>query len=455
MTDETTGGSAPPPKKRSFFKKAAWQTKPKTDGEKEKDMFSHSSEYAEILADEASRKKERREKQRREEEEKKKLKAEEERRRKRRKVSTEEPLSPEVGPGNFGESASGGKTRSSGHDRSSLSPLSPLPARNTDTLNDRYESLTRASKTVEKQPSGVIDLSDSEPDVDDAKDTSYKGSSQRNIPQLPSKPAPSAVIDVDDDLEEVLDPRLAELAAKARARAANRAKESNANKTDVLGSGPQKETVVQLLIDSELENTKPLLVKIMSNSTLEVPRKAWCRAQGFTDQVTADIFFTWNMKRLFDSTKVERCGIRIDANGWVTVEGSTDIYDETNVPKIFLQAWTARALKEAKDREAREEEERKKAEARPALVEEPLDPEPAAQKKSYRLILKAKGKPDFKLTVHEDTTFERLASVYKQKLSIPSGEPITLMFDGDRLRPMDTIADADIDDLDALEVHFK
>ena len=34
-------------------------------------------------------------------------------------------------------------------------------------------------------------------------------------------------------------------------------------------------------------------------------------------------------------------------------------------------------------------------------------------------------------------------------------QPITLMFDGERLKPFDTVADADMADMDAIEVHFR
>jgi hypothetical protein len=48
MTDSTA--SAAPPKKRSLFKRAAWQDAPKKDSE---DMFSHSNEFKDIVAEQA------------------------------------------------------------------------------------------------------------------------------------------------------------------------------------------------------------------------------------------------------------------------------------------------------------------------------------------------------------------------------------------------------------------
>ena len=90
MTETTPAATAAPPKKRSFFKKAAWQTKVKPEGEKDQDIFSHSNEFKDIVAEQTRRKQE--EKRIKLEE---KRKREESRERKRRRISDEaEDLKP-------------------------------------------------------------------------------------------------------------------------------------------------------------------------------------------------------------------------------------------------------------------------------------------------------------------------------------------------------------------------
>ena len=99
MTDPTNGAAAP--KKRTFgFKKAAWQTAPKKD---EQDMFSHSNEFQDIVAEQAKREEEKRKAEEAEKQkQKQKQKAEEERDRKKRKVSVEgvEEVRPRSSPRN-------------------------------------------------------------------------------------------------------------------------------------------------------------------------------------------------------------------------------------------------------------------------------------------------------------------------------------------------------------------
>lgn len=89
MTDASTGTA--PPKKRSLFKRAAWQDAAKKEDE---DIFSHSNEFKDLVAEENRRKEEEKRKQvevkRRAEEEQRREQAEkEDKKGKRRRISTD------------------------------------------------------------------------------------------------------------------------------------------------------------------------------------------------------------------------------------------------------------------------------------------------------------------------------------------------------------------------------
>jgi hypothetical protein len=80
-------GSAPTRKKRSIFKRAAWQDAPKSDD----DIFSHSKEFNDIVAEQARLQRE----DRRKEEEDRRRKHSEPHERKRRRTSDDaKPSSP-------------------------------------------------------------------------------------------------------------------------------------------------------------------------------------------------------------------------------------------------------------------------------------------------------------------------------------------------------------------------
>lgn len=80
MTD--TPAPAPTTKKRSIFKRAAWQDSSKKEGD---DIFSHSGEFSDIVAEQTRRQEE----EKRKDEERKKRKSAEKPESKRRRISTE------------------------------------------------------------------------------------------------------------------------------------------------------------------------------------------------------------------------------------------------------------------------------------------------------------------------------------------------------------------------------
>lgn len=300
----------------------------------------------------------------------------------------------------------------------------------------------------------IVDLGDSDEDDDEPSykskssrdtrdDTSYGVGSEHDVVMRSLKNIPSD----DDALEEVQDPEIAAIEARARARAA--AKKAAA------ASG-SKAPIAQLFIASDLPGTAPLMVKVRIDTTIEKPREAWCARQKFTPEMTRNVFFTWRGTRLYDSTTIKRLGIKVDDHGNVSIEGDDSIYDENNTPKIHVEAWTDETLAQHKREVAAEAEAaRKAAEQSPVIEEREPTPEPTPEVKKYRLYLKAKGMEDVKIQVKPDTTFEKLADAFRTSRKIAKTQPLTLMFDGERLPPMDTIQDTELEDMDAIDVMLK
>ncbi|XPT02212.1 hypothetical protein M3J09_011333 [Ascochyta lentis] len=453
MTEATSG--APAPKKRSLFKRAAWQDAAKKEGE---DIFSHSNEFKDIVAEENRRKEEDKRKQaeakrKAEEDQRREQAGTEEKKGKRRRVSIDydEPLLPQIGSGD-----SGRITRSDvkGRSRTPISPTaSALPP---NSLAARYNTLTRSTSSRDSKPQPVVvDLGDSDDEGDgsDHKSKSF-GENWDNTPHgvdskhdIAVRTSKDSSVD-DDGLEEVQDPEIAAIEARARARAAA--------KRAAAASG-SKAPVAQLFIASDMPDTAPLMVKVRIDSTIEKPREAWCARQHFTPEMTRNVFFTWRGTRLYDSTTIKRLGIKVDDHGNVSIEGDeSNIYDETNLPKVHVEAWTDETFAQHKRELAAEAEAvRKAAEASPIIEEREPTPEPTPAAQRYRLYLKAKGMEDVKVQVKPDTTFEKLAEAFRTKRNISKTQPVTLMFDGERLSPMDTVQDTELEDMDAVDVMLK
>lgn len=355
-------------------------------------------------------------------------------------------------------------------DRRSKTPSSPTYRDPSDHLAPRYDSIAKSSSSSARavNKSEVIDLGES-----DEEERPFHNPSPSPRP-IAIHSRPDTERESSQEVEEVDDPHIAAIKAEARAKAAAKVAPRNTDTEQTPAASatpePQSSAIVQLLIDSEIPNTKPLIVKVRSETSLSKPKEAWCGKQAFTPDQTRAVFMTWKGRRILDSTRIQRLGIRIQ-NGFVTMEGDPTIYDDDNLPKIHVIAWTEEIFKARKEADALEAARVAKA---AAVVEEPIpEPEPTPQAKQIRLVLKAKGKDDFKIKVHavcsysykfegtsyltieQHTEIGHLASAYKNGMKIPQAQPVTLMFDGDRLKPMDTVSDADIDDMDVIEVHFK
>ncbi|EUC45773.1 hypothetical protein COCMIDRAFT_94669 [Bipolaris oryzae ATCC 44560] len=439
MTQATQ--SAAPPKKRSLFKRPAWQDSPKDD---DADIFSHSNEFADIIADEARRRAE----EKKQDETRRARKHSQPRDSKRRRTSDQDD-----------KKATASSTLKASPGRSKT-PLSPLPVQSPPaSLAARYDSLATSNSSATSLPhkdSLVIELDDS-------------GDDSHNVPKPPapaavghtqdvtvrqSRPSPVVILDDDDDdedeAEDEEDSMFAALRARARARIAAKAAASSAQ-----GSDTRKAPITQLLITSRIPNTNPLMVKIRVDTYVEKPRKAWCAKQGLSQKDADNVFFTWKGTRIYDSTSITRLGITVDDSGNVTIEGDTNIYDDVNLPKIHVEAWTSELYKEYKREEAAAAAARILAAEAPVVVEETPTPEPTPVSTKLRVILRAKGRADFGLTVNPHTTIAHIASAYKSQTGIDKNQPITLMFDGDRLMPLDTVADYEMEDKDGIEVLFK
>jgi hypothetical protein len=117
--------------------------------------------------------------------------------------------------------------------------------------------------------------------------------------------------------------------------------------------------------------------------------------------MTRDVFFTWKNKKVHDSTTVKRLGIKVDQFGCVTVEGTSEIYDDENLPRVHVEAFTEELFQAAEKRRTKEAAARKRAAETPPPPEEVITVEESPPKKAdVKLFLKSKSKPDFRISVY-------------------------------------------------------
>ncbi|KAK7550691.1 hypothetical protein IWX49DRAFT_371761 [Phyllosticta citricarpa] len=473
MPDSDTPPSSTARKpRRQFFKKPSWQVK--TDDDDPTSLFDGSKQtYSAIQAEEERKRKEEEERKRQHETEERKKKeeqrklSEERRHEKRRKISRN---SEDNGIEDFRASVTTesymAKSESpSEHKKPAALSSSPPTKRSSTSLSSRYEEITQRSESTKlegssqgyvntkeercaKQGPIVIDLDD----TDSAEEAGPSGSRE----EIPAKP-----VDPDDDIDES-DPEIREMIRQSR-RKKRLAGENRARATppsaiglerqgsaSSLGIGTpqspsQPDPPIHLFIQPRIPDTKALLVTRRLSQRLQEVREAWCRKQGFDEEMTRTVILTHRGVELFDVATPKSLGLSLNSEGQLVNRYSKNTDLEEDVNKIALVATTKEIHK------ADKEESKRKAERQPTP-----EPEPEPEEKQIKVVIKSKDQKDCKFIVKPSTEFGKMAKSAMNRMKLTTHLTPYLCFDGERLDPDGTMADLDdFEDEDAIDMFFE
>jgi len=229
---------------------------------------------------------------------------------------------------------------------------------------------------------------------------------------------------------------------------------SNAHLVSALPAAP--DPIVQILVTSRIEGTKPLMIKRKLSQRLKDVKYAWCDKQVLDGRPVPEetkrmIFLTWRGNKVFDVTSCKALGLTTDASGRLRIDGEG--FDEDG--RIHLEAWTEEFFDEFKKRRAAE---RKRLVLDPMEEEEqeeqkPEDINAGEQVAKFRIILKSKDRLEFKIQVRPTTQISKMIGVFRDNYKIPGNVNISLYLDGDKLDPNSMVGDADLDELTTIDVH--
>ncbi|KIW01657.1 uncharacterized protein PV09_06842 [Verruconis gallopava] len=304
-----------------------------------------------------------------------------------------------------------------------------------------------------KEDAKVIVLSDSS-DVD-------RESSPSPTPKSMSTNCRAKDVSEDSQKEDE-DDEFAELAAAARARAKQQEVTLQSSATNTVSSGldanlkslatdTEPNPTIDILVWSPLEGAKPLVVKRKWNQNFRDIRKAWLARQlDLASHIKKeDIYFTWRNKRVFDISSCKSIGVKLDAHGEAIIPSDQGRYRAID-GKISLCATTDAQQKLEKEK-AEEKHLRESEEA----AEMETEPDQESRSTGIRIILRSKGYPDQKLIVKPDTTVERLQGAFRTANKISETSNVVLVIDGDELTPDMTMEDAEVEDLNMIEVYVR
>ncbi|KAG5913292.1 hypothetical protein E4U42_001301 [Claviceps africana] len=220
-----------------------------------------------------------------------------------------------------------------------------------------------------------------------------------------------------------------------------------------------KESIL-ILVTSPVLESKACQMKYLYDRPLRVVKDTWLAMQKqkglLVDREDKDEFvLTWRRKKVYASSTLLHLGIRPEGNGRAVVDGLGTRGMGDNRTQVHMEVWT-KAQFEAMECE---EDLRRKREAGelPDDGDSPgnVPDEPPAVEVKLRVILKARGLEDVKLTVRPETTIETLITGFRRQQPSALGKDVGIWFDGDRLEEHMTMDEVEIDDLDTLEVHIK
>ena len=209
----------------------------------------------------------------------------------------------------------------------------------------------------------------------------------------------------------------------------------------------QEDMVVQILITSEIENTKPLIVHRKISQSLREVRLAWCKRQGFSEGMQASVFLIWKGRRLFDVTTCKSLGVNTGNNSARSPIHSP--LDDGQTNRVHMEAVTEDLL----SLKRRQQEQSHSAEYQNDT--ESSDVRPKQQDVLIKIILKCPGLVDYGIKVSQETPVSHVLATFKNAQRISADKEVYLLFDGERLDPGSRLVDYDIADLDLVDVIVK
>ncbi|KAJ5524883.1 hypothetical protein N7494_011533 [Penicillium frequentans] len=209
-----------------------------------------------------------------------------------------------------------------------------------------------------------------------------------------------------------------------------------------------EDPVVQILITSEIPNTKPLLVHRKMSQGLREVRLEWCKRQGLTAGSKSPVYLTWRDRRLFDVTTCRTLGIKPENNTRALLEMDDDVLTGPKELRIHMKAVTDDPLLLNRSGSSAEV-----GQPSPA----PLSPgnQPNEENEPMKLTFRSPGLNDLKIKARPKTRVSKLITVFRDSQNLSADQDISLIFDGDPLDPSTCLGDHDIADLDLVDVQIK
>ncbi|QUC18707.1 uncharacterized protein UV8b_02948 [Ustilaginoidea virens] len=498
---EDSAAHVPPRAKRLPFKPTALRRRASTAGspvadtkaaaeDDDLDLFRRGKEMQPVLEADRDRRLKKKKQQRKKEREREREQEQEQERRRAAEMAAKRLL----------DDGAAGLVASDVHPQASLSahrPVTPLAAGNRhgldgDNISDIITPPASKRSRLDSTPSNSISLASTA--AEPLSHSSPPSARFQNLNGQPTPPPPLShprengfkpratpvvVFESDEEscsghdrgdsgVEIVSDPLGATDQDDEFDEYVRRAEEQRAKDQAMLASvrggrgqdGAAAKETVDLVVTSPVPDSKPCRVKFLYDKPLRVVRDTWLALQkqkGVLLEVETreEVVLTWRRKKVYAASTLLHLGIRPEGNGRIKVDGPSTKGLAENRTRVHMEAWTVDLFRQME----REEELQRQRDAGELSEEEelagPNEAGPPTAEIKIRVILKARHLGDVKLTVRPETTVETLITGFRTQRELAPGSDVGIWFDGSRLEEHVTMEEAEIDDMDTMEVHVK
>ena len=236
-----------------------------------------------------------------------------------------------------------------------------------------------------------------------------------------------------------------------------KAEEEKRNLTSRASEGPSAPEApkASILVTSAIPGTRDCGVKSFLDKPLLEIRGAWVSIKkkhgNHLPVEPSELILTWRGSKVYNYSTLHSLGLRSYGDR-VVADGHSRKGLSADGMQVHMEVWTPDMFKKWEE----EEERRQKV-----LVGELSDEEAAGDGKeeepevTLRVILKARDLDEVRLTVRPATTVETLVTGFRAQSGLGADKEVRLWFDGEVMEEHVTMEGADIEDMDAIEVHVK
>lgn len=272
--------------------------------------------------------------------------------------------------------------------------------------------------------------------------------------------------------------RKAEEARRARGTSAVGDGDKNSSNTPGFDDDERGAPVSVMIAAPTLPDAKALCCTVRTAQALQIAFDTYKeRLKIQTDyphKTVSELVFTWRGDRVYNTTKLETLGIcpRGD-DGRLhdkTKSGRDAPEGYVGKDKVYFEAWTPEEYEENQQKRERERKRREMGEwwdeddtandndggnADDGGAAEAEAESPPKEDDRVRVIFKAKNMPSRNVTLRKYSTVAHMIKAFRKLAGIGEDKHVEIRWDGEALDAETTVEEADIGDMDSVEVHIR